>query len=266
MVMASEHLCDDMEIVRYTRHGGLETVDDPVVREASLRIFVNDREIVVLQSLLNEVRELAVGFLYTECVLDEPGAIRGIQFKEGLHAVVVETDEEISGAGLPTVRSVTSGCGAGVSFVNPLQSEMFKKIDLGSSLRAGSVIALMRELLKASRLFQETGGVHIAALSDGGGLVHVSEDIGRHNCVDKIVGWMLLNEDAVPDRKVILSSGRLSSDIVAKSVRGGVEFVISHSAPTRGAVQLAREFGITLVGFARGNRFNIYSNEERILP
>ncbi|MFH1675392.1 MAG: formate dehydrogenase accessory sulfurtransferase FdhD [bacterium] len=263
--MASEHLSDDMRIVRYSRESGLEMSEDPVVREISLRIFVNDCEIVALQSLPNEVRELAVGFLYTECILDKPDLIKDIRYKEGLHAVVVDTDEEITGAGVPTVRSITSGCGAGISFVNPRQSSLFGRIESQSSLRAESVNILMRELLKASVLFSDTGGVHTAALSDGSDLIHVSEDIGRHNCLDKIVGWMLLNADAVPRRKIILSSGRLSSDIIAKSIRGGVEFLISHSAPTRGAVQLAQEFGITLIGFARGNRFNIYSNEERIL-
>jgi FdhD protein len=264
--MRSEELCDDMEIVRYTRSDGLETVFDPVVRETSLRILVNDREIVVLQSLLSEVRELALGFLYTECVLNDPAAVREFEFREGMHAVTVITDEEIPGTSIPTVRSVTSGCGAGVSFVDPLHSQLFRKVETQSTLQAESVIALMRRLLKASELFQNTGGVHTAALSDGEELIHVSEDIGRHNCIDKIVGWMLLNRQAVPDKKIILSSGRLSSDIVAKAVRGGVEIVVSHSAPTRGAVQLAREFGITLAGFTRGNRFNVYSNEERIEP
>ncbi len=262
--MSSEFLWDDMDIVRYSRADGLVEVEDPVVRETSLRIFVNDREIVALQSLLNEVKELAVGFLYTECVINDPSAIRDIEFREGLHAVVVKTGEDIPSTNIPTVRSVTSGCGAGVSFVDPLQSQLFRKVESVSTLKAEAVQGLMRGLLKASKLFQETGGVHIAALSDGEELIHISEDIGRHNCIDKIVGWMHLNPEKIPGRKIILSSGRLSSDIVAKSVRGDVEYVISHSAPTRGAVQLAREFGITLIGFARGNRFNIYSNEERI--
>jgi len=263
--MSSDNLFDEMEIVRYSRKDGLEKVEDPVVRETSLRIFVNDREIVVLQSLLHDVKELALGFLFTECVLRDPSAVKEIKIKDGLHVVTVITDVEIPSSSVPTIRSVTSGCGAGVSFVDPMQSKLFKKLESSETMKAETIILLMRQLLKASKLFRETGGVHTAALSDGEKLVYIADDIGRHNCIDKIVGWLLLNRDSKFTKKIMLSSGRLSSDIVAKSVRGGVEFLISHSAPTRGAVQLAREFGITLVGFTRGDRFNIYSNEERII-
>ena len=123
----------------------------------------------------------------------------------------------------------------------------------------------METLTRTSTLFKTTGGVHTAALSDGEKIVYLADDIGRHNCIDKVVGWALLNMTVEPPRRVILSSGRLCAAIVSKAIRGRVPFVISHSAPTVGAVQLAEKFGITLVGFVRGGRFNIYSHTERVV-
>lgn len=263
--MSSDDLYDELDIVRYSPKHGFQEIADPVVRETSLRVFVNDIEVVVIQSLKHEVRELALGFLYTECVINDVSAVKEIEVNDGLHAVKVITSEKLTQGNVPTVRSVTSGCGAGVSFINPMQSNLFRKLESKETLNAEVIPKLMRKLMKASKLFMETGAVHIAAFSDGEDLIHISEDIGRHNCIDKIIGWSLLNNKFNSNLRVVLSSGRLSSDIVAKSIRGGAPIVISHSAPTRGAIQLARDFGITLIGFARGSRFNIYSHEERII-
>lgn len=263
--MSSEVLYDEMDIVRYDAKTGLQKIDDAVVREASIRIFVNTKEIVALRSLKDQVEELALGFLYTECIINDISKVREIQINDGLHAVTVLTDEFIPYGKVPTVRSITSGCGAGVTFINPMTSDLFLVNELCSTLEAHRIPKLMQNLTRVSDLFVRTGAVHTAALSDGEELIHVADDIGRHNCIDKLVGWSLRNRESTPKRIVYLSSGRLSSDIVAKSIRGRAEYVISHSAPTRGAVQLARAFGITLIGFARGNRYNIYSNRERIV-
>ncbi len=263
--MSSDDLYDELDTVRYSPKHGFRKIEDPVVRETSLRVFVNDLEVVVIQSLKHEIRELALGFLYTECVINDVSAVKEIEVNDGLHAVKVITSEKITQGNIPSVRSITSGCGAEVSFINPMQSNLFKILQSKETLRVEVISKLMRKLMKASKLFTETGAVHIAAFSDGEKLIHVSEDIGRHNCIDKIIGWKLLNNKSSSHLRLILASGRLSSDIVAKSIRGGVPIVVSHSAPTRGAIQLAKDFGITLIGFARGSRFNIYSHEERIV-
>ncbi len=263
--MHSDELYDELEILRYLASEGLSEMDDPVVRESSVRILLNDREIVILQSLKHELRELALGFLYTECLIDDVSAVREIEVSEGLDAVNVLTDEDVPKALATTVRSVTSGCGRGVSFISPMHSNRFTKFETSTTLKAESIPELMTDLLRSSRLFQTTGGVHTAGLSDGEKIVHFSDDIGRHNCVDKVIGWELLNPTVEADRRVILSSGRLSTDIVTKAIRGRMPFVVSHSAPTVGAVQLAEKYGITLVGFVRGKRFNIYTHQERIV-
>ncbi len=262
--MPADDLYDDVEIIRYHEKDGLVEMDDPVVRESSVRLHLNDMEVVILQSLKNELKELALGFLYTECLINDIDAVKNIEISDGFDAVTVLTDENIAQSQTETVHSVTSGCGRGISFINPLRSNLFQEIDTAEKVSAKKILELTTGLLRLSQLFRTTGGVHTAALSDGAEIIHNSDDIGRHNCVDKIIGWELRNRRVEPGRRMILSSGRLSSDIVAKSVRGRIPVVVSHSAPTMGAVQLAEKFGITLIGFVRGKRFNVYTHKERV--
>jgi len=266
LTMTADEIFDEIEIMRYTESDGLQKVEDPIVRESSIRVFLNDIEVVVLSALKHDLRELAIGFLYTEVFIDDIDAIRSVEVKKGLDAVSVVTDGHAASTPVSNIRSVTSSCGRSVSFINPLQTGHFPEVKSSSTLSAKWILRSMDDLTRSSRLFKTTGGVHTAALSDGDKIVYIADDIGRHNCVDKVIGWEILNKVVDPDRRVILSSGRVCVAIVSKAIRGQVPFVISHSAPTVGAVQLARQFGITLAGFVRGNRFNIYSHEERILP
>ena len=260
-----EDLSDNFDIVRYKPETGFERVKNPVVREMSLRIFLNDDEIIVLQCLKNEVKELALGFLFTECVINNISSVSDIREINGLHAVRVNTNEKPRLGNIPTVRSITTGCGAGVTFIPPAHSAFFAPLNTPETLSGKAIPELMKKLMESSRLAMETGGVHTAALSDGEELIHISDDIGRHNGIDKVIGWDLINKKFDSPRRVLLTSGRLSSDIVSKSIRGKAQFLISYSAPTRGAVQLARDFGITLVGLVRGESYNIFSHEERIV-
>ena len=263
--MPPDELYDELPVVKYRAGKGFERIEDRVIKESSIRILLNGREIVAILALKRELEELAVGFLYNECIINDAGAIEEVVLNEPLDAVMVETREEISEAAPATVRSITAGCGKGISFINPLKMDYFKALEYGKEIRAGAISGLMGEFTKASELFKLTGGVHSAAWSDGEGILRVSEDIGRHNCVDKLTGWKLLNPEISRDAIMLISSGRISSDVVAKSLRAGAVFLISRSAPTTGAVQLAHRFGITMVGFTRGERFNIYTHPERIV-
>jgi FdhD protein len=121
----------------------------------------------------------------------------------------------------------------------------------------------MKEFLSGAETFKATGGTHIAALSDGAKILFTSEDIGRHNAIDKILGRCFLRGVETRD-KLILCSGRMSSEIVQKALRNGIPVVVSRSAPTSLAIDTARRFGITLAGFARGERMNVYSYPARI--
>lgn len=264
--MSADNLFDELEIIHYEESGTFRRVDDPIVRESSIRVFLNGDEIVVLSALKKDLRELALGFLFSEVYIDDISALQSVEVSKGLDAVTVVMEGATLPVAVTNVRSVTTGCGRSVSFINPLQLSHFPDVSSTATVSATWIGRAMDNLTNASQLFRKTGGVHTAALSDGVDLVYLADDIGRHNCVDKVIGWDLLNRTIDPQRRVILSSGRLCTAIVSKAIRGQIPFVISRSAPTIGAVQLARESGITLVGFMRGKRFNIYSHEERIVP
>jgi FdhD protein len=162
-------------------------------------------------------------------------------------------------------RQIASCCGKGrasLYFVNdasqlePVQSE-----HLFSAVLIPKMIALLEE---QSETFRLTGGVHGAALADSENMFVMYEDIGRHNAVDRVLGYAFLNRIDTAD-KLLLLSGRVSSEILIKAARRGVPLVVSRSAPTKLAVELAEQFGITVVGFARGQQFSIYSHKEKII-
>ncbi len=161
-------------------------------------------------------------------------------------------------------RLYTSGCGKGTIFYNMVDILHRHRIDSSLKISSKSILKLMQEFQQKSNLFMETGAVHSAALSDGRNILVFKEDIGRHNAIDKIIGRTL--EEGIDFRdKIILTSGRISSEILLKIQKCIVPLIISRSAPTDQAVKLACELNITIIGFARGNRMNIYSAPERVL-
>ena len=173
----------------------------------------------------------------------------------------VETDGEKE---LPSfVKAVTSGCGGIFSLINVLPDRGNSGIS-DFSLRGEEIAGLMKSFQRKSETYRKTGGTHSAALSDGGKILIFAEDIGRHNAFDRVIGMALAGGIPFED-KVLLTSGRISSEIVAKCIRAGLPVIISRSAPTDYAVKVAENFGIAVVGFARGERYNIYSRAERIL-
>lgn len=256
---------ESFHITRYKTGEGFNKEYDLVIRESSIRIFFNGDEIVSIMALKQELEELAIGYLFNSCIINDIGLIEKINVNKRLDAVMVESKEELNSGFLTTVRSITTGCGKGVAFINPLKEQYFTHIETALTINAKDVTRLMAQFVRASKLFKETGGVHSAALSDGNQLTRISEDIGRHNCIDKLIGWRLMQVADTVHADIILTSGRISSEIVTKALRAGIPILISHSAPTTGAIQLATEFGMTLVGFTRGQRFNIYTFPERIV-
>ncbi|MFH1514333.1 MAG: formate dehydrogenase accessory sulfurtransferase FdhD [bacterium] len=265
-----EELSPDMEQVvertihRFHRGDGIKEVDDKVARESFIRIWLNDNEIAVIHAIKKQIEDLAVGFLYTECIINDISAIQSVEFNEKLDAVTVNTSEEIPKSYSAAVRTVAPGCGAVYFSIRPAFVDYFETVESNAKCSAEKILDLMNSLLKASALFKLTGGVHTSALCDGEKIVHVTDDVGRHNSVDKLLGRELQNPSVPPEKRMILTSGRISTDIIMKAIRGHVPFLVSHSAPSEGAIQLSKKYGITLIGFARGARFNIYTNSERI--
>jgi FdhD protein len=269
-IRKADHITFDPEqtvehdVLRYHREDGFSRVDDPVVRESLIRIWLNDDEVAVIHALKNELEELAVGFLYTECIINSVEKIQSVECNDKLHSVTVNTSEQTNSCRGSIVRTVAPGCGQVLFAIRPSFAEHFVEVESDIKVKPEKILELMKQLLKSSGLFEETGGVHTSALADCERIIHVTDDPGRHNCVDKLIGRELRNPVVEQSRRMILTSGRISSEIVTKAIRGYIPFLVSHSAPSEGAIQLAVRYGVTLIGFARGVRFNVYSHEERI--
>jgi FdhD protein len=161
-------------------------------------------------------------------------------------------------------RIITSGCGKGMTFFDYRDFNQCEKISSTIKVPAERILQLMNEFQKMSALFLETGGVHSAALADEEGIIVFAEDLGRHNALDKVFGEALSKGIRLSD-KIILSSGRLSSEITIKALKRGIPILASPSAPTNLAIELARQLGLTMLGFVRGKRLNIYSGSERLM-
>jgi FdhD protein len=212
-----------------------------------------------------DLEYLAVGFLFAEGLIKGKEEIKSIfaDTKDG--AVWVETgDGKKLRSNILAKRLITTGCGKGLSFIDSRVHRKSLKTISDVKMHAGKVAKLMKEFQEKSQIYRKTGGVHSAGLANSRGIIAFNEDIGRHNAIDKILGECVL-KGFKTDGLILMTSGRVSSDLLAKAARAMIPFIISRSAPTDLAVRLARDLGITLVGFARGSRMNVYSNERRIV-
>lgn len=241
-----------------------EGLSDLVSRESPVTIFVNDAELATLMCSPKDLDFLAIGFLFAEGLIRGKKEIKTVFADEKEGAVWVETrkakklPENVAGR-----RYVTTGCGKGVTFVDATKDVKLLKTSSRFKMPASAVPILMGEFLRKSKIYKLTGGVHSAALCNTKSILVFNEDIGRHNAVDKVVGECILKGIRTKDR-IMVTSGRITSEILVKAARSHAPIIISKAAPTDLAVQLASDFGITLVGFARGSRMNIYSSPQRI--
>jgi FdhD protein len=243
---------------------GVEGVIDEVASEVPVRLVLNNEPLVTLLCTPTELEELAVGFLLSEGLLSDKSAIRSLSIDEKEAAVNVE----LSGlpadfTGLFEKRTISSGCGKGITFTG-YRPAADRRMDARSHvISLGSIRNLLSGFRNISKLYLETGGVHSAALSDDREILFFSEDIGRHNAVDKLIGKAFLRSVPV-ENKILITSGRVTSEIMIKAGRNRFPILISRAAPSCMAISLAEDMGITLIGFARGDRLNIYTWPSRI--
>jgi len=216
--------------------------------------------------------ELAAGFLFNEGVLQGRERLRRISYcvdkgvgeEQRYNIVNVELAAAATPADIAPLErhfSMTSACGVcGKATLEALWARGYRALPEGPRLRPGMLVSLPAKLRQAQALFETTGGLHAAGLfTADGALVAVREDVGRHNAMDKLVGWALLKGKLPLAGHVVLVSGRSSFELVQKSLSAGVAALCSVSAPSSLAVDLAREFGLTLVGWLRDGRFKLYS-------
>ncbi|RMG68534.1 MAG: formate dehydrogenase accessory sulfurtransferase FdhD [Nitrospirae bacterium] len=244
------------EILKVTKE--LNREEDLIAVEKRLRLRVNGQEILKLYCSPTMVRELVAGFIMTEGIIEGSWCAERMEISYGDDIVVdVPAEGEVNLEG----ATITSGCVGGITFDHSLNTEGRKPSDI--SLGAGQLRELFQSFQRASNLYNLTGCIHSAAISDGKSLIVLAEDIGRHNAVDKAIGYCFLENIPLND-KIILVSGRLSSEMVSKCIRWAIPVVVSRTAPTALSVSLAEKNHITLIGFMRGIRFNIYTHPERV--
>lgn len=227
-----------------------------VPREMGLAIYVNRQELITILCTPTKLNFLVLGFLYAEGIISGIGDVASMRVceEESLADVMLSNPEYE----LPTQRTLTSGCGGGATF-----KTQGKRVDSDLVATPKEVLSLMKQLQKQMVLYRLCGGVHTSALCDTKDLLVVAEDIGRHNTVDKIQGECLLRGLSTRDR-LLLSTGRVSSEILLKAAKMQAPVVVSRRSPTGSAVSLARDLGIALVGHARGSRLSVYSHPERL--
>nr|WP_244094268.1 formate dehydrogenase accessory sulfurtransferase FdhD [Jeotgalibacillus salarius] len=246
--------------------GESDWIEDSIVTEQVLTIKLNGEEFVTVVCSPEYMEDLAVGYLASEGVIRSPEDISSIRLdhKSGFIHVTANQINPLYDA-LQNKRYITSCCGGSrQGFVFASDAMTAKKMtEQNIKLKPDQCFRLMEKLQQSAQTFKETGGVHNAALCTEDELLLTRMDIGRHNALDKIYGHCLRNQISVKG-KVIVFSGRMSSEILLKVAKIGCEIVISKSAPTERALDLAEELNMTTVGFVRGNSFNVYTCPERI--
>jgi FdhD protein len=253
------------KIIKY-KDGRMEEAEDIIVTEVPITVKVNEQELVTMVCTPEYIEDMVIGFLASEGIIKNVRDIEKIwmQDKEGYVHVKTKKINPFY-QNFQSKRYITSCCGMsrqGFVFVNDALTAK-KMNDINVRITPEDCFELMKKMQDNAEIFQQTGGVHNAALCDVDGLILSRMDIGRHNALDKIYGFCLKNDITIKD-KIIVFSGRISSEILLKVAKIGCEMILSKSAPTELALELAEDLGITSIGFIRNNSLNVYTHPERV--
>jgi FdhD protein len=241
-----------------------KSIETAVVMERPLTLFLNGREIVTMMTIGDHPDYLGIGYLLNQNMLRPEDRIVGIDYDEELETVVVRTDRETDFEDKLKKKTLTSGCAQGTVFGDLM--EKFEEVRLNPSavLRTSWIYALTRKINTAPSLYLAAGAIHGCVLCEEDRPLLYMEDVGRHNAIDKIAGYMHLNRIS-PTGKIFYTTGRLTSEMVIKTVQMGIPILISRSGFTAWGVDLARQAGLTLIGRAKGKRFVALAGGERIV-
>lgn len=248
-------------------NGEKTSCEELLVCEYPMTIFLNNKKIATLLCSPENLEELAIGFLRTENLIDSIKDITSLKLDRNKGAAYIETNlKEINTKNFQSKKIRFQNNNVLVEeniekfldslCCNPVESELTIEID--------KIFEFMKENLNYSETFKNTGGVHSIALSDREKILVICEDVARHNAMDKTIGYALKNEISLKD-KIMILSGRVSLEMILKAARMEIPIIISKSAPTTLSVSLANKLNITLVGFVRKNKMNIYSNDQRVI-
>ena len=227
--------------------------------EGMVTFYLNGQPFVSVMCTPTHLKELALGFLFNEGLIRSPRDVTVMELCGGGRCVDIWLGFDVE---IPNLRVITSGCSGGTTFEEIVSARHRVEADL--SINADQIAQLMDELSRQASLYHRSGGVHAAGLAHAGQFVCVAEDVGRHNALDKIAGTCL-QMGHITLGGVLLTSGRISSEMVQKAARMEVPVVISRTSPTSLAVQLAQAWSITLIGYARRGTFHVYTHERRVV-
>ena len=235
----------------------------PVVEERPLTIFLNGQEIVTAMTIGDYPEYLALGFLKNQGMLKADEVVRAVDFDDELETVVVRTDGSTSYEEKLSKKTRTSGCAVGTVFGDMMEGLENLRLP-PAEVRTSWLYSLAHKINRTPSLYLEAGAIHGTVLCHRDRPLVYMEDVGRHNAVDKIAGWML-SEGVTGEDKILYTTGRLTSEMVIKCAHMGIPILASRSGFTAWGVDIARQVGLTLIGRMRGRRFNCLSGEERLV-
>jgi FdhD protein len=234
-----------------------------VTVERALTLYLNSREIVTMMTIGDHPEELAIGYLLNQNMLKPDDVVTGVDYDEDLEVVVVRTERETNFEDKLRKKTLTSGCAQGTAFGDLM--EQINEVDLPRTpFRTSWLYRLTSQINQTPSLYLEAGAIHGCVLCHEDRPLIYMEDVGRHNAVDKVAGWMFQHQISGGD-KMFYTTGRLTSEMVIKTARMGIPVIVSRSGFTAWGVELARQIGMTLIGRAKGKRFVALAGEERIL-
>ena len=238
-------------------------IETSVTVERPLTLYLNGREIVTMMTIGDYPEYLALGYLLNQNMLRMDEEVLGVEYEEDIETVVVRTATETNFEDKLKKKTLTSGCAQGTVFGDVLEKFVDVVLPKGTIIKASWLYALTKQINTVPSLYLEAGAIHGCALYEKNKPLLYMEDVGRHNAVDKIAGYMYRHKITGAD-KIFYTTGRLTSEMVIKTVQMGIPILVSRSGFTAWGVDLARQVGLTLIGRAKGKRFVALAGEDRI--
>ena len=242
----------------------LKSLKTTVIREKSLTIFLNNQEIVTLMTIGDHPKYLAIGYLLNQNMLKSKDKIKSIIYDEDLDTVIVKTNNKTNYEKRLKKKITTSGCALGTVFGDIY--EEIQKIKIVSNIKINHkwIYEISKKITLTPSLYLDAGAIHGCVIIKKNTPIIYMEDVGRHNAVDKIAGYMFLNNIKSKD-KIFYTTGRLTSEMIIKTVKMNIPILISRSGFTAWGVELASKANLTLIGRAKGKRFTVLSGKHRII-
>ena len=258
--LENDDLTESIECLNESR----ENIKLPVVKEIPLTIYLNKQEIVTAMTLGDMPDLLAVGYLLNQNMLKKDDVISEIDYDEDLQVVIVRTERKTNYEKKMEKKIRTSGCAVGTVYGDIMEDFSSVNLDKKTKIKTSWIYTISKKVNTRPSLYLKAGALHGCVLCKNDSPLVYVEDVGRHNAVDKIAGWMFLNKEDAND-KIFYTTGRLTSEMVIKTVQMGIPILISRSGFTESGVKLAREAGLTLIGRAKGKRMIIANGVNRVV-